>query len=460
METEFISKEEIDSLVEEGDVEALARALTPFSAFEISDMVMDRPESEQLMIFSALSLPVRLEVFDFLPVHIQKRLLYSLSHAQAAILLKSLSPDDRTSFLQELPKNVLDEFIKLLPIEERIEARMLLGYPKGSIGRLMTPDYIAAKMDWTIEEVLDHIQAYGHDSETIDYIYVIDDQGKLLDDIKLKDFLFVPRQSKVSSITNTKFVQLSANDSDETAVNIFRQYDRSALPVVDDNGVLLGIVTIDDILRLSDEEATEDFQKIGGMEALNEPYMEAPFLELMRKRAGWLVILFVGEMFTATAMGYFEGEIAKAVVLALFLPLIISSGGNAGSQASTLVIRAMALGEVKLKDWWRIVRLEVASGLFLGTVLGVIGFFRVSIWSLFSNIYGEHWLLIALTIGLALIGVVLWGTLSGAVLPLILRRLGVDPATSSAPFVATIVDVTGIIIYFVISIAILRGTLL
>lgn len=230
--------------------------------------------------------------------------------------------------------------------------------------------------------------------------------------------------------------------------------------MINSEGILLGIVTIDDILRLSNEEATEDIQKIGGMEALDEPYMQASFMDLMRKRAGWLILLFVGETFTATALGYFEDKIAQAVVLSLFLPLIVSSGGNAGSQASTLVIRAMALGEISLRDWWKVVKREVLSGIFLGTILGIIGFFRVSIWGLFSNIYGEHWLLIAMTIGLSLIGVVLWGTLLGAVLPLVLRKVGADPATSSAPFVATLVDVVGIIIYFLIAIAILTGTLL
>ena len=253
----------------------------------------------------------------------------------------------------------------------------------------MTPDYIAVKMDWTIEQVLDHIQAYGHDSETIDVIYVVVDagpeEGKLLDDLKIRELLFVPRNAKVQNIVDKKFVALSVYDSEATAINAFKQHNRVAL-VIDEEGILLGIVTIDDILRLSNQEATKDMQKIGGMEALNEPYLQAPFLELMKKRAGWLVVLFLGELLTATAMGYFEDEIAKAVVLSLFLPLIISSGGNAGSQASTLVIRAMALGEVKLKDWWKIVKLEVLSGIFLGTLLGAIGFFRVSIWSLFRNI--------------------------------------------------------------------------
>lgn len=256
------------------------------------------------------------------------------------------------------------------------------------------------------------------------------------------------------------FVALSVDDEDEAAVNLFNSVDRGALPVINENGTLLGIVTIDDILRLSDREATEDIQMIGGQTALDEPYMETPFMSLMKKRSGWLAILFLGELLTATALGYFEAEIAKAVVLALFLPLIISSGGNAGSQATTLIIRAMALGEITLKDWWKIIRREVASGLFLGVVLGVIGFSRIAIWSQFSNLYGDHWFLIALTIFFSLVGVVLWGTVSGAALPLILRKCGFDPATASAPFVATVVDVTGIVIYFMMAIFILSGTVL
>jgi magnesium transporter len=450
----------INRLLLIGDVEALTELLNELSPFEIADLMTNKSEKDQSVIFNALSPCLALETFDYLPIRIQKRLLNILPTMQAASILKSLSPDDRTGFLQELPRDVIDECVKLLPYEERMLTLNLLGYPKGSIGRLMTPDYIAVKMDWTIEKVLDHIQEYGHDSETIDFIYVIDDEGKLLDDIKLKNFLFVSRKSLVRSVAKNEFLALSVNDSDEVAINIFRQHNRITLPVVDEKGILLGIVTADDILRLSNEETTENIQKMGGMEALHEPYMQAPFLELMRKRAGWLVILFLGEMLTATAMRFFEEEIRKAVVLALFLPLIISSGGNAGSQASSLVIRAMALGEVKLKDWWKIVKREILAGIFLGAILGIIGFFRVTIWSLFSNAYGDFWPMIALTICITLNGVVLWGTITGSLLPLILKKIGANPATSSAPLVATIVDVVGVIIYFMISIQILTGTVL
>jgi magnesium transporter len=456
----FKTHSSINILIKEGDVEALKGALNDLSPFELADLIVKKSKEDQSFLFGILSPSIAAQTFEFLPVYAQRDLLKTMPTMQAAALLKTLSPDDRTSFLQDLPRNVIDEFIKLLPADERKLTLTLLGYPQGSVGRLMTTDYIAVKMDWTIEQVLDHIRAYGHYSETIDVIYVVDDQGKLIDDIKLKDFLFAPKSAKVKDVADGQFIALSVYEDDETAINAFKTHNRIALPVVDEKGLLLGIVTIDDILRLSNQEATADIQSIGGMEALNEPYMQAPFFELMRKRAGWLVFLFLGEMFTATAMGYFEDEISRAVVLALFLPLIISSGGNAGSQACTLVIRAMALGEVKIKDWWRIVKREVFAGLFLGIVLGSIGFFRITIWTLFSSLYGEHWFLIAINICLSLIGVVCWGTIAGAILPLILARIGVDPAKSSAPFIATIVDVTGIIIYFMISLFILKGTLL
>jgi len=257
-----------------------------------------------------------------------------------------------------------------------------------------------------------------------------------------------------------RFVALKATDVQETAVGVFRGEDRTALPVTDTGGVLIGIVTVDDVLDVAEAEATEDIQRFGGSEALDEPYMQIRFVRMIQKRAGWLTALFLGEMLTATAMGFFEHEIEKAVVLALFVPLIISSGGNSGSQASTLVIRALALGEVKLIDWGRVMRREFGAGLALGSILGAIGFLRITIWSSFSSIYGPHWLLVAMTVSLALIGVVLWGTLIGSLLPFLLRRLGFDPAVSSAPFVATLVDVTGLVIYFSVGIVVLRGALL
>jgi len=446
--------------VRHGDEKAIKEFFNKANPYKIAEWIGHERKKIQIALFRALDLPLATEVFDYLPPRLQKRFLYSVSQDQAGRLLAALSSDDRTAFLQEMPRSVINDLLKFLPVDVKTETLTLLGYPKGSIGRLMTPNYLAIKSDWTVEKVMDHLLEHGHDSETLTLLYVVDDQGKLIDDIRLRDLLFVPRTDTVESLMDHQFIALQVDDDDETAIAIFRRYDRTALPVVDHNGMLLGIVTIDDVLRLSDREATEDIQKIGGQEALDEPYMDIPFLTLMKKRAGWLVVLFLGEMLTATALSYFEVQISKAVVLALFLPLIISSGGNAGSQATTLIIRAMALGEVKLRDWWRVIRRELASGLFLGIILGAVGFARIALWSQFSTIYGEHWILVAWTIFFALIGVVLWGTLSGAVFPLILRFLKIDPATSSAPFVATAVDVTGIIIYFLTAITILSGTLL
>jgi magnesium transporter len=257
-----------------------------------------------------------------------------------------------------------------------------------------------------------------------------------------------------------QFVALKATDAQETAIAVFEREHRTALPVTDSLGVLIGIVTIDDVLRVAEAEATEDIQKIGGTAALHEPYILIGLRRMISKRAGWLVVLFLGELFTATAMGFFEKEIEKAVVLALFVPLIISSGGNSGSQASTLVVRALAIGEIGLRDWWRVIRREFITGLALGLILGTIGFFRIALWSFFGDLYGPHWLLVALTVAISLVGVVMWGALSGSLLPFILRRLGFDPAVSSAPFVATIVDVTGLVIYFSVAYLIMRGTLL
>jgi magnesium transporter len=324
----------------------------------------------------------------------------------------------------------------------------------------MTPNYLAVREHWTVQAVLDYVRQHGQDSETLNVIYVVDDQGLLIDDVRIREFLLAPLDKHVAELMDRRFVTLTAADDQHKAVGIFRQYDRTALPVTDTAGMLIGIVTIDDVLDVAEAAATAEIQRIGGSEALDEPYMRIAFGTMIRKRAGWLTALFLGEMLTATAMGAFEAEISRAVVLALFVPLIISSGGNSGSQASTLVIRALALGEVGIADWWRVMRREVLAGLALGAILGTIGFLRITLWSAFSDVYGEHWLLVAITVAISLVGVVLWGTLSGSLLPFLLRRLGFDPAASSAPFVATLVDVTGLVIYFSVALVVLRGTLL
>jgi magnesium transporter len=441
-------------------IKKLENHLGSLSGFEIAKLLVHKKGDEQLRLFSLLTPDRAAETFDYLSLSAQKNLLRKLQPEQIAGMLYEMPDDDRTALLNELPKATAASYIKLLPEEDRAITIKLLGYPEEFVGHYMTTDYIAVTMDQTIEQVLDHIRAYGHDSETIDVIYVIDDHGILIDDFRMKQLFFVPKDRKVFQIADGKFLALSATSDAKQAINLFKEHDRLALPVIDETGMLLGIVTIDDILRLSAEAATEEIQKVGGTEALDDPYMEAPFLQLMKKRGHWLILLFIGEMFTATAMGHFEDEIAQAVVLALFLPLIISSGGNAGSQSSTLIIRAMALGEVKIHDWWKVMRREICSGLFLGIILGIIGFFRVALWSMATNNYGEHWILIGITIALSLMGVVLWGALSGSMLPIALKRFNIDPAVASAPLVATLVDVTGISLYFSIAMWVLKGSLL
>ena len=401
------------------------------------------------------------KAFKFLRQQKQEDIIKTLPEEKAAEILNAMQPDDRTAFLEELPGNYIKELLKILEPENRAETLKLLGYEEGSVGRLMTPDYVAIKENETCQDVLSVIRHRGQAAETLNWLFVIDDKGVLIDDINIKDFLVVDPDTRVAQIMDHQFLALNVNAAQKDVINIFRNNSRYALPVTDNNGVLLGIVTLDDVLRLAETEGTREIQKIGGSEALDEPYTTISFGRLIKKRAGWLIVLFLGEMLTATAMGHFEDEISKAVVLALFVPLIISSGGNSGSQASSIIIRAMAIGEIGWRDAWRVVRKEFTSGLVLGIILGIVGFLRIFIWQQFHLYdYGVHWVKVAATVFFSLIGVVLWGTLSGSMLPLVLKKLGADPAASSAPFVATLVDVTGLVIYFTVAYIIMRGTLL
>jgi magnesium transporter len=428
---------------------------------EVANIIDGLPEAERTVVFRLLPRENASSIFEYLEPDIQREIVRGLGKREVASILNDMSPDDRTSFLEKLPDPILKETLNLLTDDERHIASSLLGYDENSVGRLMTPYYIQTQPDWTVQQVLDHIRKYGKKAETLHVVYVVDDQQRLIDDIRISSFLMAQPDTLVEKLMDNKFVALVDVMDKEEAVLIFRQYDRSALPVITDGGVLVGIVTADDILDVAEEEATEDIQKFGGVEALDLPYVETPLLTLIRKRSVWLIVLFVGEMMTASAMGYFDKEIQKAVVLALFIPLVISSGGNSGSQAATLIIRAMALKELNLRDWWYVMRRELVSGLFLGVILGAIGFLRIIIWQklgLFN--YTDHFLLVAFTIFFTLIGIVMWGTLSGSMIPFALKRLGLDPATSSAPFVATLVDVTGLLMYFTIAAIILRGTLL
>jgi magnesium transporter len=452
--------DELAAAVRERNYAGLRDLLRNRHADDLATLLSELGLEDQVVVFRLLPRRDAAAVFEYLSHEAQEALLKAMAQEDVAALLNNMAPDDRTMFLEELPATATRQLLTLLSPAERSVALTLLGYPEGSIGRLMTPHYVAVREHWTVREVLDHIRAHGQDSETLNVVYVVDEHETLVDDVRIRELLLTPLDKRVSDLMDRRFVALKASDDQQTAVAVFRRYDRTALPVTDTAGTLIGIVTIDDVLDVAEKTATKDIHRIGGQEALDEPYMEIAFASMIRKRAGWLTALFLGEMLTATAMGAFEAEIEKAVVLAMFVPLIISSGGNSGSQASTLVIRALALGEVGLIDWWRVMRREVLAGIVLGGILGTIGFLRITIWSAFSDMYGQYWLLVALTVAFALVGIVLWGTLVGSLLPFLLRRLGFDPATSSAPFVATLVDVTGLVIYFSVALIILRGTLL
>lgn len=459
MSTKLTSRE-LAELLEARNFMAIRASLTALTPADSAELIEDFEPAEQAALFRLLPMQLATEFFEYLPVEAQEELIHAMGNEQAAGILDAMSPDDRTALLEELPTAVCARLVESLSPRERAVALRLLDYPENSIGRLMTSEYLTLRDEWNVREVLDHIRSHGRDRETLNVLYVVDALGKLVDEVRIREILLAPLEAKVKDLRNDVLISLTAIDDQESAISAFRKYDRTVLPVVDGHGGLVGIVTVDDILDVVEEEATEDIQKLGGMEQLDEPYMDISLARLVKKRATWLVVLFVGEMLTATAMGHFQDDISKAVILAVFVPLIISSGGNSGSQAATLIIRAMAIGEVGLRDWWKVMRREIFSGLVLGLILAVIGILRIVVWSVFSDVYGPHWLLLAMTVGISLIGVVLWGTLSGSMLPFLLKRLGLDPATSSAPFVATLVDVTGLIIYFAVAGVVLRGTLL
>lgn len=452
--------ERVEKLIEFEAQADLKEFINDLNISDVAELINELPEHE-LMFFQLLDFQRGLAVFRILDFNIQESLLKKLPSHQLVQILNELPPDDRTSLLSELPSNTVKEIIKHLNPEERKVTLSLLGYPEESVGRLMTPDYIDVEPDWSVEQVLTYIRDYGKSSETIDVIYVTDENGTLIDDVRIRDFLLVdPKTTLVSDLIDGRFITLHVNDDQKEVANVFQMNNRVALPVVDDKNVLLGIVTIDDVLWVVEEEYTEDIQMIGGTEALDEPYLDVSLVELYKKRIVWLLLLFFGELLTITAMTNFQDQIAKVVILSTFIPLIISSGGNSGSQAATLIIQAMALGEVTVADWWRVMRREIFSGLFLGLTLSLMGFSVLYIWHFFSPTFGEHYFRIAAVVGFSLTGVVLWGSLMGSMLPLLLKKLGADPAASSTPFVATLVDVTGLLIYFGVAIFFLKGIML
>jgi magnesium transporter len=416
---------------------------------------------EKVEGFRSLSFADAAALFLSLDTRAQGELLVALPASERQIWVRQLPPDDAADVCQMASPETRDSLLQLLDEPTRKEVSALLAYAEDEAGGLMSPRYVRLRPEMSVDEAIKYLRRAARErAEMIYYIYVLDAAQRLIGVVSFRELFGAPPERTVRDVMRADVLSVREDLDQEAVANVMAESKLMAVPVVDAEGHIKGIVTVDDIVEVVREEATEDIQKIGGMEALDAPYLKIAFARMVRKRAGWLAALFVGEMLTATAMAYYEDEIARAVVLALFVPLIISSGGNSGSQASTLVIRAMALGEVKLRDWWRVIRRELAAGLVLGTVLGLIGFLRVALWGIASKMYGEHYLLIALTVFGSLIGVVTFGTLAGSLLPFVLRKLGFDPASASAPFVATLVDVSGLVIYFTVATLLLSGTLL
>ena len=415
---------------------------------------------ERASAFQALPRDAADDFFLSLHARDQCELLLAVPESERRIWMRLLAPDDAADLVQLAPIMQRTHLLDLLDTSTRQEVTALLAYKEDQAGGLMSPRFARLRPEMTVDEAIAYLRRQSAQLETLYYAYAVDSDQRLLGVVSFRDLFSADREKRVRDVMRKQFVSVTDEMDQEEVARLFAQHHLLAIPVLDAQQRMQGIVTVDDIVHIVEREAGEDIQKIGGSEALDEPYLRIGFAKMMKKRGGWLAALFLGEMLTATAMGFFEKEIAKAVVLALFIPLIISSGGNSGSQATTLVIRAMALGEVGLGQWWRVIRRELGAGIALGTLLGTIGMTRILLWQAVARPYGEHYMLVALTVAFSLLGVVTFGTVAGSMLPFILRRVGVDPASASAPFVATLVDVTGLVIYFTIASAIMRGTLL
>jgi len=449
---------DLEQLIATRNFATIREVVVDLGPVELADLVASLREESRVVVFRLLPKDLAAETFSYCDFDTQQELLHDMASEEVATLLNEMSPDDRTHLFEDLPGNVVSELINSLNAEERSVALALLNWPQDSVGRLMTPDYLIVKKDWTVQQALNHIRSYGKDSETLNYLFVTE-HGTLIDDLHIHEILLADPQSKISDIMNYQLESLLATDDQESVVQKFKRLDRFALPVVDVDNKLLGIITLDDVLDVVEEQATEEMQKFGAVQALDDTYIDVGLFELVKKRAMWLVVLFLGGFLTAIALDYFETPIEKAVILALFLPLIISSGGNSGSQAATLIVRALALGEITLSDWWRILRRELAAGFLLGILLGVLGFARLAFHTPIISNGEDVRMLVATAVSVALVFIVIAGTIAGSMLPLLMKKLGFDPAASSAPFVATFSDVMGILIYFSIATLFLKGIL-
>lgn len=449
-------KPEYEELIARKDWESLRDALCDLEPPDMAEVLEDLPPEDSGILFRILPRDRASAAFEYLPVEQQSELVKTLGGEQLVTLLNEMAPDDRTRLFEELPAEVTRRALLQLAPEELKVARQLLGYPEDTAGRYMTPDLLQVRPDMTAAQTLEHIRLNAKKSETLNVIFVTDAKGFLLGDVRLANIVLAKPDAKIEDLIDRQLLSIPATAKREEVVQAFEKYDRVALPVTDTAGVIVGIITVDDVLDIAEDEATEDMQKLGGMEALEAPYMDIGFFTMIRKRAGWLAALAIGQMGTAIAVGFFSAEIARIAVLFSFLPMIVSSGGNSGSQATSLVIRSLAIRELELKDWWRVARRELLSGLALGLILGLLAAGQLFVLDAVHAIdAGDLRKMIAVTVALAVIGVVTLGTMSGAMLPFLLRKLGLDPATASAPAVATIVDVGGVVIYFVVALAIL-----
>jgi magnesium transporter len=445
-----------------GDEEDFLEALADLRPADIADALNELPEEAAVRIVAALPFHRAVEVFDEPELERRGELFARLDQDRAVALLDAMSADQQVGVLRELDEESRRRVEHVLAAPTREALQLLLKYPETSAGGIMTTEFVSVPPGWTVRRVLEHIHAVGQAKETVYAIYIMDDRQRLMHVVSLRQLMTADPELPVVQVgEHRKPVTCGPLTDREDVARLISKYNLLAIPVLDDAHRILGIVTVDDIIDALVSEQTEDVQKFGGMEALDEPYMQIGLGSMIRKRAGWLCALFLGEMLTATAMGHFEDEINRAVVLALFVPLIISSGGNSGSQATSLIIRALALREVEVRDWWRVAVRELPAGLALGAILGLIGLARIFLWQYVGLYdYGSHYMLVGFTVALALLGVVLFGSLVGSMLPFLLRRVGFDPASASAPFVATLVDVTGLVIYFTVASLLLSGTLL
>ena len=420
---------------------------------EVAKLLESLPKDYAIHTFLALPEPLKIKIFSFLDHVKQRGVTEELPSARISNIHNSLESNDRIAFFDTLDGIEVTEFLNLLNDKNRLATYDLLGYPEQSVARLINTKFTTVRKEWTIAQAVEHLRRFYDDSPSANVIFVVDNNGKLIDDIPIRRLVLNEPSKTIQDIMDGFYVKLDIQDGIDSAIHKFKEYDRVALPVTNSNNILLGVVTVDDVIDEAEEKDTKEMQQFGGLESLDLPYVKTGFVSLIQKRAGWLIILFLSEMLTATAMQNFQIELDKALVLAMFIPLIMSSGGNSGSQAATLIIRAMALKELSPKDWWYVMRREIFSGLTLGLILGIIGFIRISIWQNLGwfdySVHGKfNWMVVAGTVSMSLIGIVMWGTLSGSMIPIVLKKFKIDPATSSAPFVATLVDVTGLIIYF------------